>query len=403
MKMNNSLNDNILVYYFSIVLLTLSLSLPHAVLTVLLLDKGLTLSQILMIQTSFSIAILIFEYPSGILADFLSRKAIFLIGKSLLILTFLSIIYFNNFWIIFIGWFLYGVSTALTDGSLDAELINDIKINDQDKLNKFVSRSHQLTFISLIVGSSLGSILYSKMDVYFYFISIFFVVMTLLFVQLFFKNLGASSQIQHKIDFKLIKNQIIHGFQEINNSIYIKLIIILTILSQFFFQTHFQLWQAFLLNRSINPEHFFIFYIIFQLIGMFVYNISLDNIKLKISKLLIITISLVATTLPILIVFGNTFLSILIYMIFVSLFTFIGYLCTYIFSKQVSKERISSLTSFKATCARIGAILSLLFGSLLLRFFGVEYVIIINFIISIVSSLIVIFVFLKVNSSKNRH
>ena len=393
MKNNERLKYNIGIYYSSIVMLTISLSLPHAVLTVLLLNKGLSLSQILMIQTGFSIAVLIFEYPSGILADFLSRKAIFLIGKFLLIFTFLSIIYFNNFWIIFTGWFLYGISTALTDGSLDAELINSIKISDESKLNKFISRSYQLSFISLVVGSSLGSFLYNKMDVYFYYVSIVLVVMTLVFVQLFFKDLNYSKEIKNKVDSNTIKNQIVHGFQEINDNVYIKLIIILTIFNQFFFQTHFQLWQAFLLDKSINPEYFFIFYILFQLVGMCIYNISLDKIKFKISKLLAVIFGLVIIALPFLIILGSVILSIFIYMVFVTIFSLIGYICTYLFSKQVSNERISSLTSFKATCARIGAILSLLFSSFLLRILNAEYVITINFIIAIISSLVVISIF----------
>ncbi|WP_270329263.1 hypothetical protein [Streptococcus infantarius] len=42
--------------------------------TVILLAKGLSLSQILIIQSAYSIAIVLFEFPSGLLADNYSRK-----------------------------------------------------------------------------------------------------------------------------------------------------------------------------------------------------------------------------------------------------------------------------------------------------------------------------------------
>lgn len=57
-------------------------SLPHSILTVILLAKGLSLSQILIIQSAYSIAIVLFEFPSGLLELFQKKslqpvKAIF--------------------------------------------------------------------------------------------------------------------------------------------------------------------------------------------------------------------------------------------------------------------------------------------------------------------------------------
>ncbi|KXT64891.1 MFS transporter [Streptococcus lutetiensis] len=48
--------------------------MPHSILTVILLAKGLSVSQILLIQSAYSIAIVLFELPSGLLADNHSRK-----------------------------------------------------------------------------------------------------------------------------------------------------------------------------------------------------------------------------------------------------------------------------------------------------------------------------------------
>ena len=77
------LHKNIKIFYLATTLTTLAASLPHAVLTVLLFAKGLSLTQIMLIQATYSLVILVSEYPSGLLADLYSKKVLFLWGKSL--------------------------------------------------------------------------------------------------------------------------------------------------------------------------------------------------------------------------------------------------------------------------------------------------------------------------------
>ena len=48
--------------------------LPHAILSVILLDKGFSISQISLIQSIFMIVALIMEIPSGIISDIISEK-----------------------------------------------------------------------------------------------------------------------------------------------------------------------------------------------------------------------------------------------------------------------------------------------------------------------------------------
>lgn len=66
------LHKNIKIFYLATILTTLAASLPHAVLTVLLFAKGLSLTQIMLVQATYSLVILVSEYPSGLLADLYS-------------------------------------------------------------------------------------------------------------------------------------------------------------------------------------------------------------------------------------------------------------------------------------------------------------------------------------------
>ncbi|WP_225359678.1 transposase, partial [Ligilactobacillus murinus] len=72
------LHKNIKIFYLATTLTTLAASLPHAVLTVLLFAKGLSLTQIMLVQATYSLVILVSEYPSGLLADLYSKKVLFL-------------------------------------------------------------------------------------------------------------------------------------------------------------------------------------------------------------------------------------------------------------------------------------------------------------------------------------
>lgn len=76
------LQKNIKLFYLANVLTTIATSLPHAVLTVLLFAKGLSLTQIMLVQATYNLVILLSEYPSGLLGDLYSRKKAFFRGKS---------------------------------------------------------------------------------------------------------------------------------------------------------------------------------------------------------------------------------------------------------------------------------------------------------------------------------
>ena len=160
------INKNILLFYLAYVCMVISISLPHAVLTVLLLKKGLSLSQILIVQSVYSFTILVSEYPSGLLADLYSKKKLFLISKVCLIVMFFLIMKGNSLIFMILAWIFYGLSTALDSGTIDAEIINTLKYKNNDsKVARFISNINRLDFISLIIGGSIGSWLYYRVGI----------------------------------------------------------------------------------------------------------------------------------------------------------------------------------------------------------------------------------------------
>ena len=164
-----SITRNTFVYLWANFLVTVAYSMPHSILTVILLSKGLSLSQILIVQSAYSIAIVLFEFPSGLIADNYSRKNIYSLSKLFLIVMFLIVLFSNNFYLIFAAWFCYGIASALDSGTLDAYIINQLKIaHREDDLRKFLALNNRLEIVGLLLGSSLGGVLYLSIGINIY-------------------------------------------------------------------------------------------------------------------------------------------------------------------------------------------------------------------------------------------
>lgn len=381
-----SIKRNTLVFLLSNFLVSVAYSLPHSILTVILLAKGLSLSQILIIQSAYSIAIVLFEFPSGLLADNYSRKNLYSLSKLFLIIMFLIVLFSNQFYLIFAAWFCYGIAAALDSGTLDAYIINQLKLAHHGaELRKFLALSNRLEIVGLLLGSSLGGILYHFIGINIYVLGTVFLVVSTLISFFFFKETTKSDSLQDS-HVMILKKQITDSFKELRKQPRLSLILIFDFLTQIFFQTHFQLWQSFFLSKGINSQYFPFFYITFQVITLFSYSINIDGVKkytgvLKFSPLIVF--------LPLTFFLGKIEIFLTAYFIFVFVFYVIEFILNYQFNKMVSVENISSLISFKSTVSRIGSVLLLCILSFMVKQMSVSAVMAINFMLSLV--LLVVF------------
>ena len=376
-----SIKRNTLVFLLSNFLVSVAYSLPHSILTVILLAKGLSLSQILIIQSAYSIAIVLFEFPSGLLADNYSRKNLYSLSKLFLIIMFLIVLFSNQFYLIFAAWFCYGIAAALDSGTLDAYIINQLKLAHREaELRKFLALSNRLEIVGLLLGSSLGGILYHFIGINIYVLGTVFLVASTLISFFFFKETTKSDSLQDS-HVMVLKKQITDSFNELRKQPRLSLILIFDFLTQIFFQTHFQLWQSFFLSKGIDSQYFPFFYIAFQVITLFSYSINIDGIKkyagvLKFSPLIVF--------LPLTFFLGKIEIFLTAYFIFVFVFYVIEFILNYQFNKMVSVENISSLISFKSTVSRIGSVLLLCILSFMVKQMSVSAVMAINFMLSLI-------------------
>lgn len=382
------LKRNILCYYFSVFFITLAQALPHSILTVLLLSKGVSIADIAMIQAMFSLAILLFEIPSGVWADLYSKKTLYILSNGFLILSFIIIFYYDEFYLLCLAWFVYGFSAALSSGTLDTQVINDIKHlkekSSEGFINKFLKYSSQINIASLLIGSLLGSYLYFKIGLGIYILGSAFVICSLICIS-FFKE-EKKGAFKEK---KLIKKHLYESVLELKENKALRFLFVFSIISQIFFQSHYQLWQAFFLEKGFNEKYLYILYVIFQISSITALWLSKEeNARLH---FFVKFIFLLLFILPVLLMQNLYFVS-LAYIAFTFLFVMFDYRISCLFANSVSKERISSLGSAKSSFSRLSAFFVLLLCSVALKYYSVSYVVFVNFLLAMLFMLFLSFI-----------
>lgn len=278
-------------------LMNLALTVPHAILTPLLLDKGLSLSQILLVQAGFSVAVLLFEFPSGSIADMISRRTLYFISRLVFCIFFLMVIFGHGFPLMLLAWIVYGLATALESGTLDAALINNAKrqgpagtVGEPDhvesRISWLVRKQGQSAYLGMMVGSTIGALLYLSMGANIYFISVGATVISVVTIALFFRipeqhklanvdgNEAAASVDKHDATriggarrlWLELGSHASATVEEMRDSSALRQFLLLAVVAQAFLQLHFQLWQAVGLEKGFAESHLLFLYLLF--IGM---------------------------------------------------------------------------------------------------------------------------------------
>ncbi|MGX4645086.1 MFS transporter [Holzapfeliella sp. JNUCC 80] len=379
--MDNVLKRNMRIYFVSYLLDIASISLIHSILTILLLNKGLSLSNIVTIQTGYSIAVLLFEFPSGVLGDVFSRKKVNLISKFFLLLMFVLVIFSNSFMLMMLAWFFYGTYAALNSGTLENDIINHIKTKKpKTDIPTFIRYQNIVRLITMISASFIGAFIYYQIGINIYLISIGLLLTSFICSCFFYSEQDKESD-KSTFEFKNIIEHVKGSFREVKEKRYLKLLLIVSFSSQIFFQTHFQLWQGLFLEKSINERFFPFIYIIFQIISIIAYSYPIK--KHRFTRNFVFRIAPIILALPMMLLLRNNLLFLILYYILILILTLVEYVSDYLFSEMVSMKAISSLTSLKSVISRISSILILLISGMLINFFDVLSVVIFNFILSI--------------------
>ncbi|MGL5406625.1 MAG: MFS transporter [Propionibacteriaceae bacterium] len=372
------------VYYAASLLSALSVSLPHAVLTPILLAKGVTLSEIALIQIFYSLSVFIAEVPSGVIADSLGRKNVYIVSKIFLSIFGVLVFVTSSVPVLCLAWFIYGVANALESGTIGNEVILAVrkfcrrsKLGAGAVIHYLVRVDARFETIGMIIGGLVGSTLYAFVGDGLYLGVCGTTIFVALFVLAIFhlnatdfedEGLSGSQSAERMVD--LVKRTLCDALLCLRNPTIRKVIFAIAI-TQVFFQVHFQFWQAYFLQKGVEPKYFGIVYVVLQSISVLVSFLGTSAIAyLRNSRWAKVTLGFVGVV-SLTGMFSSSRLALAAYLVFVFGFWIIVFYADAHFRSLASEDSLSTLTSVSSAVARAASMITLGALSLLLKFFTV--------------------------------
>ena len=141
------LESNIWKYYLFEILWSLVFFFP--IFQLFYLARGLTITQIAFIGAAFSIAKILTEVPSGILADKWGRKKTLFLSQLFLLIDMTIIIFFNNFWLYLLAGVFSGLWFSFYSGTAIAFFYDTLKgLKREKEYEKLAGKLHLFTSIA---------------------------------------------------------------------------------------------------------------------------------------------------------------------------------------------------------------------------------------------------------------
>lgn len=145
------------VYLSSFIFQLLSVFYPFMVVYFRYLEFSMT--QIGIIMAVFPLAMVLFEVPTGAVADLFGRKFSVILGIILSGITYLAIYFTKDYYGLIALFIALGFSTTLTSGSYEAWIVDHLKDKKKNKLikNYFIHR-YSITNIGLLISGVIGAL-----------------------------------------------------------------------------------------------------------------------------------------------------------------------------------------------------------------------------------------------------
>lgn len=139
--------------------------------------------EVMLLQSFFTIMILLFEMPCGAIADYISRKFSLTLGA--ISTAFAGVIYgsYPNIFIFAIGEILFAFGNALISGTDQAFIYDTLrKLGKEDEISKVVARSRSFMLFGIAISAPIGSVIgaYLSLNLVMLFMFFPFIIATLI-------------------------------------------------------------------------------------------------------------------------------------------------------------------------------------------------------------------------------
>ncbi|GAA3275583.1 MFS transporter [Paenarthrobacter aurescens] len=341
--------------------------LPQAILTPVLVGKGLDFSEIILVQVAFTIATLLFEFPFGVLADRTSKTFVYVLSIALTLSSYLVVFFGAGFWVMCLAWVIYGASSAAQSSTLDYYFAERLR-SEESALKRFYSSDQNVMLATSILAALCSTFLYDEFGDRIYLISaVFFALSIAVGIVLLPKDTSPASHDEDQSDkpgdFRL---ELVSGLRFAMKDSRIVLAILLLAITEFAVNPFFHLWQMILLDSRFDASTFGLFFVAFQLVNVLANYVFSRFHRHQWHNFvvlgLLLIIGVVSTTAE-----DGVVLAVMLLILPLPLFIYLGSLHTTLQSAIPSKV-MSTIGSLSGTVTAVAGLLSLGLASLLMSF-----------------------------------
>lgn len=347
------------LYYLVNFLYNFARVLPHSILTVLLMNKGISLAEISLIQSFYMLTALISEFPSGVLTEIIGEKKMYQISLILLGISYLGVYVFDDVFLLSIIWGIYGLSSA----------------------------------------AMFGAFLYKHIGINLYLISIVILILALFILSFFIKIEANRTSSGKHISIKYQIRNIVRETISLKSELKLMYLILLSCSFQIVVQLYFQYWQVFFQQKEIKVAYFGIIYALFQIIAILsTYVFSKFTLNKTPFRLIIMLISIVSLSLLFSLFSTNILIFAILFSIFLLTFNLYDNVLEYLIMRNVKSQFMSSFISLFGTLSSIVSTIILWVMSILLSFQSLERVSFYLIVVFLLLSLILCYKYYTVKS-----
>jgi MFS family permease len=256
---------NIRTYYFYSTFSELLIIGP--IITLYLLAKGLSFTEIMILQSISSIAIVIFDVPTGAIADKIGRKKSIIIGASLWAISLCLYIYGTNYPTFIAAETIFALGASFKSGADNAMIYDSLKALGREKEFQGVEgKARAFSFYALAIGAIIAGYVYS-IDINLpLFISAGFMLVTIA-IALVFKEPPIEGK-EEKVELSYYR-QIKESAKFILANEKIKAIVFFTMIFFIFYRTAFWYYQPYMEAVKIPVKYFGILFFLFNIVAAF--------------------------------------------------------------------------------------------------------------------------------------
>jgi len=361
-------------------------------------DLGFSLFQISLLTMMMPLFMLLFEIPTGAIADVYGRKFSVLLGALIEGVAIFSIFFLDNFYALMFAFALVGFGSTFNSGAREAWITDLLKKEKKNFLHGYFAKSGSIDGIGLVVSGILGAFLVKQFG-----LSIIWIVAGISFFVTFLllgfaKEHFVKRKVKIKDSFKSLTKQSKVSINYVRHHKVLFLFLIATALIVFANEFNGALaWVPFLQNLGF-PEHAFGYlWSAMGVMGIFAPLISLKFLKKGKERKFILTAILLTIFVLTLVIFVKSIL--FAFLIILSQLFFGGMshpVERSYFHKFIKSKLRATVGSVESMLIGIVGVLAMPLAGLSVDYFGARYTILISALLMIPSAII----FFKIKDGK---